>query len=251
MKLSIVIPVYNEAPTLQALVERVLAADTLGLAREVVLVDDGSADGSGGVARDLARAHATIRVLAHHRNRGKGAALRTGLAAATGDLVLIQDADLEYDPADYPALLAPLVAGQADVIYGSRFHPEARPVTPHPGQRLANRVLTALSNACTGLRLTDMETGYKVLRRDLVDRLRLREDRFGVEPELTAKLARLRPRPRVVEVPIRFEGRGRQAGKKIGWRDGLRAIYCIARYNLGPAEPARPAGPEGPRTIHG
>ncbi|MFH2006074.1 MAG: glycosyltransferase family 2 protein [bacterium] len=232
--LSIIVPFLNERDTLRPVVERVLAADTAGLERELILVDDGSGDGSTRLARALTQEHACIRLLRSPVNRGKGAALRRGLAVARGELILIQDADLEYSPEDYPALLGPLLEDRADVVYGTRFADDVDSRFPMFAQRLGNRLLTRFSNALTGLELTDMETCYKVFRADVLRRVSLREDRFGFEPEATAKIARLRPRPRVLEVPIGYRARTREAGKKIGWTDGLRALYCIARYNLFP-----------------
>ncbi len=229
--LSVVIPVYNEQATIEAIVGRVLAVDLpAGLGRELVLVDDRSTDATWQRMAALPEVHprAAIRLLRQDRNRGKGAALRVGLAAATGDLLLIQDADLEYDPADYPRLLAPILSGRADVVYGSRFRRGRQ-----GGRRvhyLANRVLTCLSNLTTGLHLTDMETCYKVFRRAVMEGLTIRSDRFNVEPELTAKMAR--GGWRVVEVPISYAARGYAEGKKIGWRDGVSAIRAILRYAL-------------------
>jgi len=237
--LSVVIPVYNERDTWRELLGRVEAAELPGLARQVVLVDDCSRDGTREQLRqfaDEARAAGKIdgtgldryRVLFHERNRGKGAALRTGFAAAEGDLVIVQDADLEYDPCDYARLVGPLLDGRADVVYGSRFR-GGQP-KGYLKNYAANRLLTFLSNLTTGWRLTDMETCYKMFRRDVLARLRLEQDRFGFEPEVTAKLARAGAR--VVELPISYRPRGHEEGKKIGWRDGLRAIWCILKYGL-------------------
>ncbi len=229
--LSVLVPVYNELSTLGEMLDRVMAADTLGLTREVILVDDGSTDGSRELAQEMAAERAGIRLLAHPKNRGKGAALRTGFAEARGELVLIQDADLEYDPADYPTLLRPFQHG-ADVVYGSRFHPQGSAAGIRPWQRGGNWALTRLCNLLTGLRLSDMETGFKVIRRHILWSLTLREESFGIEPELTVKLAALRPRPTLVEVPIHYTSRDWRAGKKLTPRDGLRALYCLARYRL-------------------
>lgn len=231
VQLTILIPVYNEIRTLETVVTRALAADTLGRTREVILVDDASRDGSTDLGRRLAERHAEVRLLTHATNRGKGAALRTGLAVARGELVLIQDADLEYDSADYPVLLSPFAKG-ADVVYGSRFRQPGNAVGIRRWQRGGNWLLTEVSNLFTGFDLTDMETGYKVIRRTVLDRISLREARFGIEPELTIKLARLRPRPRLVEVPIHYASRGYAAGKKLTPMDGLRALYCLVRYRL-------------------
>lgn len=230
--LSIVIPCYNESATLEDLVRRVLSADACGLNLDVILVDDGSSDGSAEKAEELARGEARLRVARHAVNRGKGAAVRTGFALARGQLVLIQDADLECDPSDYPKLLKPILEGRADVVYGSRFGAEQ----PRSGNRglhfTANKFLTQLSNLFTGLHLTDMETCYKLARKDIVDRIHIRENRFGMEPEITAKFSRIKPPPRITEVEISYNRRTYLEGKKIGWKDGVRAIYCIVRYNL-------------------
>ncbi|MGA0060658.1 MAG: glycosyltransferase family 2 protein [Planctomycetota bacterium] len=223
--LSVVIPVFNEASTIRTLVHRVLASPC---ASEVILVDDGSTDGSGAILVEL-ESLARVRVLRHPGNRGKGAAIRTGFGVASCDVVLVQDADLEYDPADFPKLLRPFVEAQAHVVYGSRFlrGEFARgPLLRHYG---GNRVLTFLSNLTTGLSLTDMETCYKAVRRDVLQGLRLRSERFTIEPELTAKLARV-PGVRIFEVPINYRGRVHAEGKKIGWRDGVSALWAIARY---------------------
>ena len=223
--LSVVMPVYNEVRTLAEIVARVRAS---GLPLELVIVDDGSTDGTRDVLATLAAAP-DIRVVLHERNQGKGAALRTGLAHARGDVVLIQDADLEYDPSDYARLLEPILRDEADVVYGSRYLGAAprRQGWPH---RLANYLLTGLSNRFTGLRLTDMETCYKVFRRARAELLVIRENRFGVEPELTARLAR--QRCRFVEVPVSYAARNRAEGKKIRLKDALRAVYAIVRYGL-------------------
>lgn len=233
-RLSVVIPVYNEERTLRALVDRVRAVP---IRKEIVLVDDGSRDRSRDILRELEATSAddeenAIRVVFHERNRGKGAALRTGFEHARGDVVLIQDADLEYDPAEYPRLLQPIVEGQADVVYGSRFLGDQPHRVLSFWHSLGNRVLTTLSNAFTDLRLTDMETCYKVFRREVLHdpTLTLRQDRFGFEPEITAKIARRGHR--VYELPISYDGRSYKQGKKIGWRDGLKALWCIIRYGL-------------------
>lgn len=224
--LSVVIPVYNEKTTILEILDRVQAQPEVN---EVVLVDDFSTDGTRDVLRTL-EGRENVRVLYHPVNRGKGAALRTGFAAATCDMVLIQDADLEYDPADYPSLLAPLLMGRADAVFGSRFLGGTHRVL-YFWHYLANRFLTLLSNVFTGLNLTDMEVCYKVFRRDVLQRMDLVCDRFGIEPELTAKVAR--QRVRVYEVPVSYYGRTYDEGKKIGWRDGVAAIYWIVRFGLG------------------
>jgi len=217
---SVIIPVFNERSTLAELVKRV---QTLSWPKELLLVDDGSDDGGVG---ELAQ-EPNVRVFVHPANRGKGAAIRTALAHIEGHIVVIQDADLEYDPADLTRLISLVAENEADVIYGSRFS-GPRPVSSVLHRR-ANQLLTWCSNRLTGLRLSDMETCYKVMRRDVVDSLTLREDRFGFEPEITAKIAR--GGWRVVEVPIRYQPRNRIEGKKIGLRDGLRALWCILRYS--------------------
>jgi len=235
--LSIIIPVYNERDVWRELVDRVEAVELPGLDREIVLIDDGSTDGareqleefqsrSSGSAAPGGIRH---KVLFHEKNRGKGAAMRTGFASAGGDIVIVQDADLEYDPNDYPALLVPILHRRAEVVYGSRFL-VAGGRKGYLKNYLANRFLTALSNLATGLKLTDMETCYKVLRRDVLARIALEQDRFGFEPEITAKIARLGIR--IHEVPIAYRARQRDEGKKIGWKDGLKAIWCILKYRF-------------------
>jgi glycosyltransferase involved in cell wall biosynthesis len=229
-KLSVVIPVYNEAATIEEIVGKVAAVD-VGLEKEIVLVDDCSADGTADVVRRLQGAHADWRCLFHERNRGKGAALRTGFAAATGDIVVIQDADLEYDPNDYRALLAPILDGHADVVYGSRFLGGGPHRVAYFWHYLGNRLLTTLSNMMTDLNLTDMEVCYKMFRREVLQSLALREDRFGFEVEITAKVAHGK-RWRIYEVPVAYYGRSYGEGKKITWRDGFAALWCILKYRF-------------------
>jgi glycosyltransferase involved in cell wall biosynthesis len=227
LKLSIVIPVYNEERTLDALVARVLATP---YEKELIVVDDASSDGSARIIAELAARHPELLPVRHEKNQGKGAALATGLRHVTGDIVLIQDADLEYDPADYPALLRPFVEGDADVVFGSRFlgGPFGRVHLYH--HYLGNRCLTALSNLFTNLNLTDMETCYKVFRRAVAQKLDLQSRGFAVEPEITAKVARMGVR--IYEVPVRYAGRDYAAGKKIRPRDGLIAVCAIVRWGL-------------------
>ena len=223
LTVSVVIPVYNERETIAEIVRRVQA---VGLHHEIVIVDDYSLDGTREVLLELAK-QADIRLLLHGYNRGKGAALRTAFAEAQGDVILIQDADLEYDPRDFPQLLAPIRSGEADVVYGSRFLENARQ-DPSRLHRWGNRLLTGLSNCMTGQRLTDMETCYKVFRRELLESIEIEQDRFGFEPEFTAKLAR--QGHRIFEVPIGYCSRGYEEGKKIGLRDACNALWCIAKY---------------------
>ena len=235
MKLSVVIPVYNEERTITQVIARVLAAQAgEGVSeREVIVIDDGSRDGTAARLEPIA-ATGAIELLQHEHNRGKGAALRTGFARATGDIVLVQDGDLEYDPSDYAALLAPIVRGDAEVVYGTRFPRGTRRPSTGFVHGLGNKFLTVMSNLVTGLRLTDMETGYKAFTREVIRAIEIREERFGVEPELTAKVARMRSRGvRVVEVPISYSRRGYAEGKKIGPRDAVRAVWCIVRYRWG------------------
>ncbi|HVH20062.1 MAG TPA: glycosyltransferase family 2 protein [Myxococcota bacterium] len=225
--ISIVIPCYNEAATLEQVVDKVLAAPVPHM--EVIVVDDGSTDGTALVLRDKV-APRVAKVLFHERNQGKGAALRTGFAAATGEIVLVQDADLEYDPRDYPRLLQPILEDRADVVFGSRFTGGESHRVLYFWHSVMNKLLTLLSNMLTDLNLTDMEVCYKVFRRSVLERLTIEENRFGFEPEITAKVAK--QRCRIFEVGISYSGRTYEEGKKIGWRDGVRAVWCILKYNL-------------------
>ena len=227
LKLSVVVPVYNELATIEEIVRRIRAVP---LHKEIVLVDDGSTDGT----RDQLQAMAgqeDLRILFHERNRGKGAALRTGFAHATGQIVVIQDADLEYHPSQYPQLVQPIVEGMADVVYGSRFKSEGPHRVLYFWHYVANRLLTTLSNMFTDLNLTDMETCYKVFRREVIEEVlpTLKQDRFGIEPELTAKVARRSYR--IYETGISYSGRTYQEGKKIGLKDAFQALWCIVRYS--------------------
>ena len=226
MKLSVVIPAYNEKDTVLELLRRVDAVP-LSLEKEIIVVDDFSTDGTREVLGGLGRPD--IKVLFHAKNMGKGSALRTGFSEATGDIVLIQDADLEYDPAEYPGLLAPILDGRADVVYGSRFLGGPHRVLFF-WHSVGNRFLTALSNMVTNLNLTDMETCYKVFRGDILRKLDLKSRRFGFEPEVTIKIAKLKCR--IYEVPISYAGRNYSEGKKIGWKDGLAALWHILRYRF-------------------
>ncbi|MFT3928193.1 MAG: glycosyltransferase family 2 protein [Myxococcales bacterium] len=226
-KLSILIPIYNEKRWVEEIVRRVLAADCRGLERELVMVDDCSTDGTSDILKALAAKHPEISLFKQPVNQGKGAAVRRAIEEATGDLMLIQDADLEYDPQDYPTLLQPLLDGKADAVFGSRFLGGPHRVLYY-WHSVGNKVLTTLSNMFTNLNLTDMETCYKVFRSDLLKGIKIEQQRFGIEPEITAKAARLGAR--IYEVPISYAGRTYAEGKKIGWRDGVKALYCIVRY---------------------
>jgi glycosyltransferase involved in cell wall biosynthesis len=232
--LSIVIPVYNEARTIHEILDRLRELElTNGIGKEIILVDDCSRDGSSEAINNYAARYPEmqLRLLRHEVNQGKGAALHTGIRQATGEYVIVQDADLEYDPEEYNLLLKPILKGFADVVYGSRFMGG----NPHRilffWHSIGNKMLTFLSNMFTDLNLTDMETCYKMFRRDIIQSLKLEEKRFGFEPEVTAKVARI-PDVRIYEVGISYYGRTYAEGKKIGWRDGFRAIYCILKYGL-------------------
>lgn len=230
---SIVIPVYNEEKTVQFLVNLVAQANLpAGVTREIICVNDCSKDETGARLDELPQLFPGMNIKVFHQpaNQGKGAALRRGFKAATGDVVLVQDADLEYDPADYMKLLQPIADGKADVVYGSRFIGEPHRVL-YWYHTLGNKFLTALSNCFTNLNLTDMEVCYKVFRRDVLQRIDLRCNRFGFEPEITAKIAKIRPRLRIYEVGVSYYGRSYEEGKKITWKDGIKAILAIVRFS--------------------
>ncbi|NBR83204.1 MAG: glycosyltransferase family 2 protein [Flavobacteriia bacterium] len=234
MKLSVIIPAYNEEKTIAAILDRVREVQLKGgMEKELIIVDDHSSDGTAAFIHAYSEKHpdAGICFFRHDRNSGKGAALRTGIEHATGDFVVIQDADLEYDPNEYNLLLQPLLDGHADVVYGSRYAGGKAHRILFFWHSFGNKFLTTLSNALTNLNLSDMETCYKMFRRELIQRIQLKENRFGFEPEVTAKISRI-PNVRIYEVGISYYGRTFDEGKKIGWKDGFRAIYCILKYNL-------------------
>ncbi len=228
MDVSVIIPVYNEAQTVESLVDRVVAAQ-LPL-KQIIVVDDASTDGTGEILEKIGRRYPVCRVIRHEVNRGKGAGIRTGLAEVAGDIVVIQDADLEYDPAELPRLIDPILHGVADVVFGSRFSGAGPHRVVYFWHMVGNRFLTLLSNMFTNLNLTDMECCYKLFRREVIEKIRVEENRFGFEPEITAKIAR--QDLRIYEVGISYYGRTYAEGKKINWKDGVRAIVCILKYNL-------------------
>ena len=229
MKISIVIPVFNEADTILTLLDRVMSVELPD--REIIVVDDCSWDGTGEKLNSLSEsASPTVKVVFHEKNKGKGASLRSGFAIAEGDIIIIQDADLEYNPDQYPRLLAPILEGNADVVYGSRFKGEGPHRVLFFWHYVGNKFLTLLSNMVTDLNLTDMETCYKVFKKEILSRFHLIENRFGFEPEFTAKIAK--HDLNVYEVGISYAGRTYKEGKKIGWKDGIRAIWCILKYGL-------------------
>ena len=227
MNVSVVIPCYNERDTIEEIVAAVRAAPINPI--EIIVVDDASNDGTSGILKEKAAAIAD-KIIYHPVNRGKGAALRSGFAAVTGDIVIVQDADLEYSPDDYPALLEPILSGKADAVFGSRFVSGRPHRVVYFWHMVGNKMLTLLSNMCTNLNLTDLETGSKAFRTSLLRSIQLCEDRFGFEPEITAKLAKTKCR--LYEVGVSYSGRTYEEGKKITWRDGLYAIYAILKYNF-------------------
>jgi glycosyltransferase involved in cell wall biosynthesis len=240
-KLSVVIPAYNEIDNIQEILRQVSEVET-GLEKEIIIVDDCSKDGTREFLEEIrnggkevlelmpSKDTQSFKVIFHEQNAGKGGALRTGFSHVTGDIMIVQDADLEYDPRDYTRLLRPILDGEADVVYGSRFLGRKRPEGILLSSFIANNILTFISNMLTGLRLTDMETCYKVIKSSILREIELTSDRFGIEPEITAKLAK--KKVRLVELPISYHGRDHAAGKKINWKDGLSAIYHIIRFNL-------------------
>jgi glycosyltransferase involved in cell wall biosynthesis len=227
MKLSVIIPCFNEVGTIETVVKAVKASPIAEI--EIIVVDDCSTDGT----REILRSHIAPlvdQIIYHPHNQGKGAALRSGFTAATGDILIVQDADLEYDPAEYPIMIEPIIRDRADVVFGSRFQSGRPHRVVYYWHRVGNGFLTTLSNMLTNINLTDMETCYKAFRRDVIENISIQENRFGFEPEITAKVARLNCR--IYEVGISYYGRTYKEGKKIGWRDGLHAIFCIIKYNL-------------------
>ncbi len=227
MKLTIVIPVYNELYTIEEIVKRVKASPVDD--KEIILIDDYSTDGTRDFLKEKLE-NQVSKIIYQYKNFGKGFALKTGFAQATGDIVLIQDADLEYDPNEYPALIEPIVSGKADVVYGSRFMGGGPHRVVYFWHYVGNRFLTLMSNMFTNINLTDMETCYKVFRREIIQSIDIKENRFGFEPEITAKIARMRVR--IYEMGISYYGRTYEEGKKIGWKDGAKAIWCIVKYNI-------------------
>jgi glycosyltransferase involved in cell wall biosynthesis len=231
MKLSIVIPIYNEERTVSDIVYAVERSNKLGLDNEIILIDDFSSDKTPAIISKIYTENPSLVLVQHTINQGKGAALRSGFQQASGDIILIQDADLEYDPKEYPKLLKPIIENKADVVYGSRFRSDQETRVLYFWHRVANGLLTLMSNMFTNLNLTDMETGYKVFKKDILDKIKLTENRFGIEPEITAKISRI-PNIRIYEVGISYFGRTYEEGKKIGIKDAFRAFYAILKYSI-------------------
>ena len=231
MKISVVIPCYNEEQTVLQIVKKVQGV-LVDNEYEIIIIDDFSTDNTKQVIDSIIANDNSVKSVCHDKNKGKGAALRSGFNRSSGDVIIIQDADLEYDPNEYIKLLKPILNGKADVVYGSRFKSGAEARVLYYWHRLGNLFLTWLSNIFTNLNLTDMETCYKVFRKEVLDQIIIEEDRFGFEPEITAKIAKIRPRIRIYEVGISYYGRTYEEGKKITWKDGIRAIYAILKYNL-------------------
>jgi glycosyltransferase involved in cell wall biosynthesis len=227
--LSVVMPVYNEAAIVHEIIGKVLEQPMVS---ELIIVDDCSRDKTWDVLQSIAQSDPRVRLFHHELNQGKGAALRTGLARAQADIVIIQDADLEYDPEEYPRMINPIQSGKADVVFGSRFIGSEQHRVLYYWHYLGNKFLTMLSNMFTNLNLSDMETCYKAFRREIIQSISIEENRFGFEPEITAKVAKFRPRLRIYEVAVSYYGRTYEEGKKIGWRDGLSALRCIVKYGL-------------------
>lgn len=226
MKISVIVPVYNEINTIDEIVRRIMAVQ---LDKEIILVDDGSSDGTQDQIKKIAQDNNNIKMIIHNKNKGKGAALRSGFESAEGDIIIVQDADLEYDPKEYSVLLGPILDGRADVVYGSRFLGGPHRVL-YFWHYVGNKFLTLLSNAFSNINLTDMETCYKVFKRDILDNISFKSERFGFEPEFTMKVAK--KEFRIYEVPISYSGRSYSEGKKITWKDGISAIFCIVRYRF-------------------
>jgi glycosyltransferase involved in cell wall biosynthesis len=231
MKLSIVIPIYNEERTISDIVYAVERSNKLGLDNEIILIDDFSSDKTPAIISKIYTENPSLVLVQHTINQGKGAALRSGFQQASGDIILIQDADLEYDPKEYPKLLKPIIENKADVVYGSRFRSDQETRVLYFWHRVANGFLTLMSNMFTNLNLTDMETGYKVFKKEILDKVNLTENRFGIEPEFTAKISRI-PNIRIYEVGISYFGRTYEEGKKIGIKDAFRAFYAIVKYSI-------------------